>query len=85
MTVAIQTKSVQEIFEEMTESYSLGEYLDGYTSYGEDALMSPDKFADRFQHICFGFGYREAEIIPMKSEIKEWCQEHLSHLESKFR
>ena len=85
MTVAIQTKSVQEIFEEMTESYSQGEYLDGYTSYGEDALMGPDKFADRFQHICFGFGYREAEIIPMKSEIKEWCQEHLSHLESKFR
>jgi hypothetical protein len=85
MTVTIQTKSVQEIFEEMTESYSQGEYLDGYTSYGEDALMSPDKFADRFQHICFGFGYREAEIIPMKSEIKEWCQEHLSHLESKFR
>ena len=85
MTVTIQTKSVQEIFEEMTESYSLGEYLDGYTSYGEDALMSPDKFADRFQHICFGFGHREAEIIPQKLEIKEWCQEHLSHLESKFR
>ena len=85
MTVTIQTKSIQEIFEEMTESYSQGEYLDGYTSYGEDALMGPDKFADRFQHICFGFGYREAEIIPMKSEIKEWCQEHLSHLESKFR
>ena len=62
-----------------------GEYLDGCTSYGEDALMSPDKFADRFQHICFGFGYREAEIIPMKHEIKEWCQEHLDHLESKFR
>ena len=85
MTVTIQTKSVQEIFEEMTESYSQGEYLDGCTSYGEDALMSPDKFADRFQHICFGFGYREAEIIPQKLEIKEWCQEHLSHLESKFR
>jgi len=85
MTVAIQTKSIQEIFEEMTESYTQGEYLDGCTSYGEDALMGPDKFADRFQHICFGFGYREAEIIPMKSEIKEWCQEHLSHLESKFR
>ena len=85
MTVAIQTKSVQEIFEEMTESYTLGEYLDGHTNYGEDALMSADKFADRFQHICFGFGYREAEIIPAKNEIREWCQEHLSHLESKFR
>ena len=85
MTIAIQTKSIHEIYEDMKESYSHGEYLDGYTSYGEDALMSPDKFADRFQHICFGFGYREAEIIPQKHEIKEWCQEHLDHLESKFR
>ena len=85
MTVAIQTKSINDIYEEMKDSYSLGEYLDGCTSYGEDALMSPDKFADRFQHICFGFGYREAEIIPMKSEIKEWCQEHLDKLESRFR
>ena len=53
MTVAIQTKSVQEIFEDMTESYSLGDYIDGRTSYGEDALMSPDKFADRFQTHLF--------------------------------
>ena len=85
MSVNIQTKSIEEIFDEMIDSYTHGEYLDGYTSYGEDALMSPEKFADRFQHICFGFGYRESEIIPLKHEIKEWCQEHLDHLESKFR
>ena len=85
MTVGLHIKSIEDIYDEMKDSYIQGEYLDGCTSYGEDALMGPDKFADRFQHICFGFGYREAEIIPMKSEIKEWCQEHLSHLESKFR
>ena len=85
MSVAIQTKSIDEIYEDMIDQYTKGEYLDGCTSYGEDALMGPDKFADRFQHICFGFGYREAEIIPMKSEIKEWCQEHLDKLESRFR
>jgi hypothetical protein len=85
MIGGLQTKTMEDIVEEMTEAYCQGEYLDGYTSYGEDALMSPDKFADRFQHVCFGFGYREAEIIPQKLEIKEWCQEHLSHLESKFR
>ena len=85
MTVGLQTKSIDEIYEDMIDQYAKGEYLDGHTNYGEDALMSPDKFADRFQHICFGFGYREAEIIPAKNEIKEWCQEHLSHLESKFR
>jgi len=32
-----------------------------------------------------GFGYREAEIIPTKIEIEDWCREHLLHLESKFR
>ena len=85
MSTAIQTKSIDEIYEDMIDQYAKGEYLDGCTSYGEYALMCPDKFADRFQHICFGFGYREAEIIPAKNEIKEWCQEHLSHLESKFR
>ena len=85
MIEALKTKSIEQIFDEMIDSYTQGEYLDGCTSYGEDALMGPDKFADRFQAICLGFGYREAEIIPAKSEIKEWCREHLLHLESKFR
>ena len=85
MIEVLKTKSIEDIFDEMIDSYTHGEYLDGCTSYGEDALMGPDKFADRFQHISFGFGYREAEIIPMKMEIEEWCQEHLANLVSKFR
>jgi len=48
-------------------------------------LMGPKKFGERFHDICLGFGYRESEIIPAKMEIEEWCQEHLTHLESKFR
>ena len=68
MTVAIQTKSIHEIFEDMTEPIQpRGSTWTARTTYGEEALMSPDKFADRFQHICFGFGYREAEIIPHES------------------
>ena len=85
MVVEIKTKSLEEIFDEMIETYTQGDYLDGCTSYGEDALMGPEKFADRFQAVCFGFGYREAEIIPLKMEIEDWCREHLLHLESKFR
>ena len=85
MIEGLQVKSVEQIFDEMTEAYTLGDYLDGCTQYGEDALMGPEKFAERFHSICLGFGYREAEIIPAKNEIKEWCQEHLDHLESKFR
>ena len=81
----LETKSLEQIFAEMTEAYCQGDYLDGCTSYGEDALMGPEKFAERFQDVCMGFGYREAEIIPTKMEIEEWCREHLLHLESKFR
>ena len=85
MSVNIQTKSIEDIYEEMIDSYTHGEYLDGCTSYGEDALMSPKTFAERLQNVCLGFGYREAEIIPTKMEIEEWCREHLLHLENKFR
>jgi hypothetical protein len=82
---ALKLRSIDEIVDEMTESYMLGEYLEGVTSDGDDALMSPKRFAERFHSVCMGFGYREAEIIPAKMEIEEWCREHLLHLESKFR
>ena len=85
MIEGLQVRSIEQIFEDMIDSYIKGDYLDGYTQQGDDALMGPKKFSDRFHNICLGFGYREAEIIPMKMEIEEWCQEHLSHLESKFR
>jgi len=85
MAVGLQTKSIEDIFEEMTETYTKGDYLEGITRDGDDALMSPKTFAERFQSVCMGFGYREAEIIPAKMEIEEWCREHLLHLESKFR
>ena len=63
MVVEIKTKSLEEIFDEMIESYTQGDYLEGCTPYGDDALMSPKTFAERFQNVCLGFGYREAEII----------------------
>jgi hypothetical protein len=55
------------------------------TQWGDDALMSPKTFSERFHNVCLGFGYREAEIIPVKQEIEEWCREHISTLENKFR
>ena len=85
MVEAIQTKSIEQIFDEMIEAYTQGDYLEGCTPYGEDALMSPKTFSERFQNVSLGFGYREAEIIPLKLEIEEWCREHLLHLENKFR
>ena len=85
MIEGLEVKSIDQIFEDMTDAYTKGDYLDGYTQQGDDALMSPKKFAERFHNICLGFGYREAEIIPTKMEIEEWCREHLLHLENKFR
>ena len=85
MIEGLQTRSIEDIVEEMTDTYIKGDYLEGYTQDGDDALMSPKSFAERFHNICLGFGYRESEIIPAKMEIEEWCREHLSHLESKFR
>ena len=85
MIEGLQVKSIEQIYEDMIDSYTKGDYLDGFTQDGDDALMGPKKFAERFHNICLGFGYREAEIVPMKMEIEGWCQERLAHLESKFR
>ena len=85
MIEGLETKSIEDIFEEMTETYVKGDYLEGITRDGDDALMSPKTFAERFQSVCMGFGYREAEIIPAKIEIEDWCREHLLTLENKFR
>jgi hypothetical protein len=85
MIEGLQIKSIDQIYEDMIDSYTKGDYLEGVTQWGDDALMSPKAFAERFHNVCLGFGFREAEIIPAKMEIEEWCQEHLSHLESKFK
>ena len=85
MIEGLQTRSIEDIVEEMTDTYIKGDYLEGFTQDGDDALMSPKTFAERFHSVCLGFGFREAEIIPAKMEIEEWCREHLSHLENKFR
>ena len=50
MVVEIKTKSLEEIFDEMIESYTQGDYLEGCTPYGDDALMSPKTFSERFQN-----------------------------------
>ena len=85
MIEGLETKSLEQIFDDMIEAYTQGDYLEGCTPYGEDALMSPKTFAKRFHNVCLGFGYRESEIIPVKEEIEDWCREHLLNLESKFR
>ena len=69
MIEGLQVKDIDQIFDEMTDAYTKGDYLEGVTQWGDDALMSPKTFAERFHNVCLGFGYRE----------------HLLHLENKFR
>ena len=79
-------KSLETIYDEFIDGYLQGNFTEGVCHWnGDDALMSPKTFAERFQNVCLSFGYREAEIIPAKLEIEDWCREHLLHLESKFR
>lgn len=85
MIEGLQIKDIEQIYDEMTDAYTKGDYIEGITRSGDDALMSPGTFAERFHNVCLGFGFREAEIIPAKEEIEDWCREHLSSLENKFR
>ena len=85
MVEAIQTKTLEQIFDEMIESYTQGDYLEGCTPYGDDALMSPYTFGKKFSAYCSRLGYDESEYGGFKHELMDWCEDHLSHLESKFR
>ena len=69
MIEGLQIKDIEQIYDEMTDAYSKGEYLEGVTQWGDDALMSPKTFAKRFHDVCLGFGFREAEIIPAKMHL----------------
>ena len=62
MIGGLQTKDIEQIYDEMTDAYTQGDYLEGVTQWGDDALMSPKTFAERFQNVCLSFGHREAEI-----------------------
>ena len=55
MIEGLELKSIDQIYDDMTDAYTKGDYLDGYTQDGDDALMGPKKFAERFHNICLGF------------------------------
>jgi hypothetical protein len=72
MIEGLETKSLEQIFDEMIEAYTQGDYLEGCTSYGEDALMSPKTFAKRFHNVCLGIGdntcqRRDRGLVPRAS------------------
>ena len=79
-------KSLDTLYEEYVDSYCQGKFTDGFCDWnGDDALMAPDLFAQKFADYCSRLGYDQYEIEGYKQELIEWCREHLAHLESKFR
>ena len=79
-------KSLDTLYDEYVESYCQGNFTDGFCDWnGDDALMAPDMFGQKFAQYCSRLGYDQSEIEGYKEELIEWCREHLAHLESKFR
>ncbi len=52
MIEGLQVKDIEQIYEEMIDAYTKGDYLDGYTQDGDDALMGPKKFGERFHTVA---------------------------------
>ena len=79
-------KSLETIYDEFIDGYLQGNFTEGVCHWnGDDALMSPYTFGKKFSAYCSRLGYAESEIYGFKHELMEWCEDHLSHLESKFR
>jgi len=79
-------KSLDEIFDSFIDGYIQGNYIEGVCGWnGDDALMSPQSFGHTFRKEASKFGYTHEEYSGLANELEEWCQEHLAHLESKFR
>ena len=78
-------KSLETIYDEFIEGYLQGNFIEGVCHWnGDDALMSPYTFGKKFGAYCSRLGYDESEYEGFKHELMEWCEDHLSHLESKF-
>lgn len=83
---ALETKTLEDLHQDFIQSYCDGKFVEGVCEWnGDDALMSPSSFAEQFRVEALKYGYRSSEIEGYAIDLKEWCQDHLGHLESKFR
>ena len=79
-------KSLETIYDEFIDGYIQGNFTEGVCNWnGDDALMSPYTLGMKFGNYCERLGYDQSEYDGLKHELMEWCEEHLSHLGSKFR
>lgn len=79
-------KSLETIYEEFIEAYLQGNFTEGICNWnGDDALMSPMTFGKKFSEYCERLGYDAYEYNDYMNELIDWCNDHLRHLENKFR
>jgi hypothetical protein len=79
-------KTLDTLYDEHIEQYLEGNFTEGLCSWnGDDALMGAESFGKKFGLYCKSLGYEEFEYAGYKKELMEWCEDHLLHLESKFR
>ena len=79
-------KSLETIYDEFVDSYCQGNFTEGSCSWnGDDALMSPMTFGNRFAEHCSKLGYDAYDYAGPMKELIDWCNDYLKQLESKFR
>ena len=85
-TVTAIKPSIETLVEKFTKMYIEGKFVEGVCEWnGDDALMTPLTFGNRFAEHCSKLGYDAYDYQDHMKQLIEWCREHLDHLESKFR
>jgi hypothetical protein len=84
-TVIAEKVSLEQLYDDFIRNYTEGNFISGFTSRWDDALMSPEEFAHLFKKQAESVGYQYDQYAGFADELKEWCEIHLGNLESKFR
>jgi len=78
-------KTLDTLYDEFVDGYLQGNFTEGLCHWnGDDALMSPMSFGKRFGDYCHRLGYDASEYEGHMTELIDWCNDHLKHVESKF-
>ena len=86
MILETSIRTLEELYDDFIKNYEMGNFTEGVCHWnGDDALMTPLTFGNRFAEHCSKLGYDAYDYQDHMKELIEWCREHLDHLESKFR
>jgi hypothetical protein len=78
MTTDTKILSIDEIYEEILESYFRGELTEG------EWMMSPNQVVKTFETECLKHGHRVADYTLYNQGLIDECECHLDKLRTKF-